>query len=224
VAYALIVVLAVVIAALLAGVLSAGAAAALAAFLGVWVALIAGKANDLRTLFGGSTYTGAVRLTSEQVAQPRLLLWDGVSLNRAKVVSVAPGSIAANTWFNPTSEPYTTRNKFQYSPVGGLSIFNYPFYFDSYFLGNMYDRFQDALDNPLKSLDTHQTFEVNVDLCCEFLDVLGVWEDDFAKIGYFVKLEDRPGYEVLGRVERIGVNYDDEKIPLRGQVYKIKTP
>lgn len=224
VGYALIIVLAVVIAALLAGVLSAGAAAALAGFLGIWVAGIASKSNSLRTLFGGSTYTGAVRLTSEQVAQPRILLWDGASLNRAKVVSVAPGSIDPNPWFNPTSEAYTTRNKFQYAPVGGLFIFNYPFYFDSYFLGNMYDRFQDGLDNPLKSLDTHQTFDVKIDLCCEFLDALGVWDDDFAKIGYFIKLEQRVGYEVMGRLEHFAVNYEDEQIALRGQAYNFKTP
>jgi len=224
VAYALIIVLVVVIASLLAGVLSAGAAAALAAFLGVWVALIATKANDLRDLFGGDTYTGAVRLTCEQVAQPRLLLWNGDSLNRAKVVRVDPDDIVPNTWFNPTSESYTTRNKFNYAPVGGLFIFNYPFYYESYFLGNLYDRFMDALDNPLKSLDSHQTFEVNVDACCDFLDILGVWHTDFAKIGYFVKLENRPGYDVKGRIEHFTVNYDDEKIALRGKVYKFKTP
>lgn len=223
VAYALIVLLVVIVASLLAGVLSAGAAAALGGFLGIWVASIASKANDLRSLFGGSTYTGAVRLTAEQVAQPRLLLWNGASLNRAKVVSVAPASIVANTWFNPTSEAYTTRNKFQYAPVGGLFIYNYPYYFDSYFLGNMYDRFHDGLDNPLKSLDTHQTFEVNIDLCCEFLEVLGVWEDDYAKIGYFVRLENRGGYEVTGRVDHLSVNYDDEQIRLKGQVYKKQT-
>lgn len=224
VAYALIVVLVVIIASLLAGVLSAGAAAALAGFLAAWVILIAVKANDLRDMFGGSTYTGAVRLTAEQVAQPRLLLWDGASFNRAKVVSVAPGAIAPNTWFNPTSEPYTTRNKFQYAPVGGLFIFNYPFYFDSYYLGNMYDRFMDGLDNPLKSLDTHQSFEVKLDLCCDFLDVLGVWDGDFTKIGYFVTLEQRQGYAVKGRIENLGVNYEEEKITLRGKAFKQKTP
>lgn len=223
VAYALIILLVVIIASLLAGVLSAGAGAALGGFLAAWVAGIASKANDLRTLFGSSTYTGAVRLTAEQVAQPRLLLWDDITFNRAKVVSVDPADIDPNTWFNPTSEPYTTRNKFQYAPVGGLFIFNYEYYFDSYFLGNMYDRFMDGLDNPLKSLDTHQAFEVNIDLCCEFLEVLGVWDDDFAKIGYFVRLENRAGYYVTGRVDHFSVNYDDEQIRLKGQAYKKQT-
>jgi hypothetical protein len=224
VAYALVVVLAIIIASLFAGTLSAGAGAVLAAFLGVWAALIAAKSNDLRDLFGGTAYTGAVRLTSEQVGTPRLLLWDGVSLNRAKVVSVDPDDIVPNTWFNTTSEDYTTRNKFNYTPVGGLSIFNYPFYFESFFLDNMYDRYMDALDNPLKSLDTHQRFEVDLSACCDFLDILGVWDTDFAKIGYFVKIESRAGYDVVGRIEHFNVNYDEEKIGLRGKVYKFKTP
>lgn len=220
VAYALVVVVAVVIASLFAGTVTVGAAIALAAFLGVWIGLIAGKANSLRTLFSSDTYTGAVRLTSEQVATPRLLLWDGVSMNRAKMESVAPGSIAANTFYNPTSQAYTSRNKFQYAPS---AIFNYPMYFESYFTGNLFDRFHDGLDNPLKSMDSHQSFDVDAYLCCELQDVLGVWEDDFAKIGYFVKLEERDGYDVLGRLEHFSINHDDEIINLRGQVYKIKT-
>lgn len=219
-AYALIIILVVLIASLLAGVLSAGAAAALAGFLGVWVALIAAKANDLRDLFDSAVYTGAVRLTSEQVATPRLLIWDEVAFNRAKMVSVAPGAIAANTYYNTTSQPYTTRNKFMYSPA---AIFNYPMYFDGFFTGNLFALYHDALDNPMKSLTSHQTFELSASLCCEILDLLGVWEGEFAKIGYFVKLETRVGYDVLGRIERFTVDYDNEQINLKGQVYKIKT-
>lgn len=223
VAYALIVVLAVIIAALLAGVLSAGAAAALAAFLAIWVISIANKSNDLRDLFGDEMYTGAVRLTSEQVATPRILIWDGVSLNRAKMVATDPATIAPNVYFNKDSQAYDTRNKFQYAPVGGLFIFNYPMYFDSYFLGNLYDGLHDALDNPLKSMDTHQRAEFDTDLCCAILNALGVWHGDFAKIGYFVKIERRTGYDVYARLEHFGVNYDDEKVNFKGQVFKIKT-
>lgn len=220
VAYALIIVLAVIIASLLAGVLSAGAAAALAAFLGVWALNVAGKANDLRTLFGSATYTGAVRLTSEQVASPRLIIWDGVSLNRAKMVSVAPGSIAANTYYNPTSQAYDVRNKFMYAPA---AVFNYPMYYESYYTGNLFDRFHNSLDNPLKSLATNQTFELTTDLCLDMLNALGVWENDFAKIGYFIKIQLRTGYDINGRIEHFELNYDDEQISIKGRVYKIKT-
>lgn len=220
VAYALVVLVAVIIAALFAGVASAGAAAALAAFLAIWVISIGSKADNLRDDFGSAVYTGAVRLTSEQVAAPRVLIWDGVALNRAKMVAVAPGDIDPNPYYNPTPEAYDVRNKFQYAPAG---VFNYPMFFDSYFLGNLFDRFHDSLDNPLKSMATHQSFELDHDLCCSVLDALGVWEDQFARIGYFIKIESRPGYDVFGRLEHFGLNYDDEKVTMRGQVYKFKT-
>lgn len=221
VAYALVIILAVIVAALIGGVLSAGAGAALGIFLAVWALSIATKANTLKILMGSPNYTGAVRLTTEQVAAPRLILWDGVSLNRAKMVATSPDAIAPNPWFNPAPVAYTDRNKFQYAPAG---IFNYPFFFDSYFLGNLYDTYHDAIDNPLKSLNTHQTFEFNAYLCCEILDMLGVWEDSFAKIGYRLKLEQREGYDVYGRIEHFNVNYDDDLVPIKGQVIKLKTP
>ena len=220
VAYALVVVLAVIIAALLAGVLSVGAAAALAAFLAIWVINIANKASDLRDLFGDDTYTGAVRLTSEQVATPRLLIWDGESMNRAKMVAVDAGDIDPNPYFNKDAEPYTTRNKFQYGPSG---IFNYPMYFDGYFLGNLYPEFHDPIDNPMKTTANNQTFELDGYLCCELLDILGVWSDSFARIGFFIKIEQRDGYEVLGRLEHFETDYENDKIPMRGRVFKVKT-
>lgn len=220
VAYAMIVLLAVVIAALFAGVVSAGAATALAAFLGIWVAAIASKANSLRTLFGSATYSGAVRLTSEQVAAPRLLVWDGVSLNRAKMVQVDPDDIDPNLYYNPTAEAYDVRNKFQYAPT---QISNYPMFYEAYFVGNLYDRFHEKLDNPMKSMTSHQDFEFDAHLCCELMDIFGLWEDQFAKIGYFVKLESREGYDIFGRIGRINPNYDEETIKISGQLYKIKT-
>lgn len=223
VAYALVILLGVIVAALIAGVASAGAGAALAAFLGVWAANIASKANDLRTDFGDAKYTGAVRLTSEQTAQPRLLLWDGEDLDRAKVVKVDPDDIVPNTFYNSDAESYQDHNVTQYNPVGGLFVFNYDLYFDSFFEDNMFDRFHETTDNPLKSLQTHQTFEFYTDLCCEMLETLGAFDGQFARIGAMLKIEQRDGYEVLGRIEHYEINYDDERIILRGKVFKVKT-
>ncbi len=220
VAYALVIVLAVIIAALLAGILSAGAGAALAAFLAIWAINIANKASDLRDLFGSATYTGAVRLTTDQTAAPRLILWDGDSFNRAKMPGTDPDDIAPNTYFNVDSEAYDVRNKFTYAPS---AIYNYPMFFDSYFLGNLYPELHDKIDNPLKSLATHQTFDMDTDLCCEMLDLLGVWDNDFARIGFFIKIESRPGYDVLGRLEHFDIDYDNEQISLKGRVFKVKT-
>lgn len=218
VGYALVIILAVIVAVLVAGVVTTPAGIALGVFLGLWAVAIANLANDLRDEFNNSAYSGAVRLTSEQVATPRLLLWDGISFNRAKMTAVAAAAIAPNTFYNPTSEIYTTRNKFQYGPAG---IFNYEMYFDGFFTDNLFDRFHDEIDNPMKSLMNNQSFEFNAFLCCELLDLLGVWEGDFAKIGYFVKLEERPTMDIIGRIEHFTVNYDDATVNIKGKAYKI---
>jgi hypothetical protein len=52
------------------------------------------------------------------------------------------------------------------------------------------------------------------------LDTLGVWEDDFAKIGYQLTIEQRPKYAVYGRIEHIELTYEDEQVKLRGRVIK----
>lgn len=223
VAYAVLILLGVIVAALVAGVASAVAGAALAATFGIWAANIADKADDLRDNFGSAVYTGAVRLTSDQTGSPRLLLWDGVAMNRAKVVQVDPDALVPNTYYNPDADPYTDLNTFRYSPVGGLFLFNYPMYFDSMFIGNLFDRFHDALDNPLKSLDAHKAFELETDLCAAALLFLGVADGDFAKIGYRVKLEERGEYDVFGRIEHFSINYDTERILIRGQIQKVTT-
>lgn len=219
VAYGLVVLLAVVVAALFAGVLSAGAAAALAAFLAIWVVSIANKANDLRDNFDSDTYWGAVRLTSDQVAQPRLLLWNGESMNRAKVVSVDAADIDPNEDYNPDLDGYDALNTFYYPKAG---VYNYPLYFDSKFKDNLYDRFHDALDNPLFSLESHQDFQLFVDLCEEAITLFGLNDGNFARIGYLVKLEERDDYEVFGRIQHIETQYDNERIILKGKVLRKK--
>lgn len=223
VAYAVLIILVVVVFALTAGILSAGAGAVLAAIMGVWAINIAGKASDYRNTFGSAIYTGAVRVTADEIAQPRLVLWNGVAMNRAKAVQVAPAVIAPNTYYNPSSLPYNGVNKFIYNPVGGLFIFNYPMYFESFFTGNLFDRYHDAQDNPMKNLaETNRIFEFQTDLCCEMLDTLGAWAGDFAKIGYFIIIKQRSGYEIRGRIDHFEILYEDERILLRGKLYKIK--
>ena len=138
-------------------------------------------------------------------------------------MQVNPAAISPNTFYNPTPESYNARNPLKYNPVGGLSVFNYPMYFDSYFTGNLFDRFHDAEDNPLKSLESHQSFELDAFLCCELMDALGAWEGDFAKIGYPVKLESRNGYDIYGRVEHFEVMYEQETIRITGKKIMRKT-
>lgn len=218
-AYILVGVLSVIIVALTAGVLTVGAAVALGVQIAIWVALIAGKAEDMRDVFvDGIIYTGAVRLTSEQVLTPRLILWDGISKERAKTEArmTLP---TPNTYYNPAGIAYNVKNKIdQDNP--DQNIYNYPLYFDSEFNGNLFDSYHDEIDNPLKSKESHQEAKWNVDLCEGMLNLFGVFENQYAVIGKIVLLEKRDNYNVYVRIGNISVDYDNNKINLKGVVLR----
>lgn len=212
-------ILGVVIAALTAGVLTAGAAAVLAGFYAAWLILIDAKASSMTDIFvNAGTYTGAVRLTSEQVLTPRLLLWNGVDLGRAKVQheSTFPDP---NPFYNPLLKPYNIENSIsQDNPTN--SIYNYQLYFDSEFEKNLFDSYHDEIDNPLKSKESHQNVSWYVDLCPGMLNLFGVFETQYAVIGKVVKLEVRNNYDVYARIQNIAVDYEQNRINLKGIILR----
>jgi len=209
----------VVIAALTAGVITAPAAVALTVVFAAWLIIVADKANNqLDTFVNEPTYSGSVRLTSEQVLTPRLILWDGLSKERAKCVAeIALPS--PNTFYNPDSIPYNVKNKIA-EDNPDLNVYNYPLYFDGDFKENLFDKYHDPIDNPLKSLESHQDAKWNVDLCEDMLNLFGVFENQYAVIGKVVKLEERNNYSVYVRIGNINVDYDNNKINLKGVVLR----
>jgi hypothetical protein len=215
-------VLTVIVAALTAGVLTIGAAAALVVEIGVWVALIFGKASDMKAVFvDGPIYTGAVRLTAEQVLTPRLILWDGQSAQRAK--AIADLSLPEpNLYYNPDGKAYNVVNQIGQDNSNNY-IYNYPMYFDSFFKDNMFDNYHDEIDNPMKSKEADQEAKWYVDLCSDMLNLLGVFENQYAAIGKLVLLEKRDGYNVYARLGNINVDYDENKIYLKGTVLTRKS-
>ena len=101
-----------------------------------------------------------------------------------------------------------------------MNVYNYPLYFDGDFTGNLYDRYHDEIDNPLKSLETHQDAKWSVDLCEDMLNLFGVFQNQYAVIGKIVKLERRDNYNVFVRIGNIAVDYDNNTINLRGTVIR----
>lgn len=212
-------VLTVIIVALAAGVLTVGAGIALGIELALWVALIISKASNMKDVFvDGIIYTGAVRLTSEQVMTPRLILWDGASKSRAKAISQTSLPVP-NSFYNTAGTPYNVKNNIaQDNP--DHKVVNYPLYFDSDFQGNLFDSYHDEIDNPLKSKESHQEATWYVDLCTNMLNLFGVFEDQYAVIGKIVLLEKRTNYNVYVRIGNISVDYDSNKINLKGTVLR----
>ncbi len=192
---------------------------ALIAAIAVWAALIASKAENMRDIFvDGPVYSGAVRLTSEQVLTPRLILWDGVSMARAK--AEAQFSLPdPNPYYNTTGTPYNEKNNIAQDNPNHW-IYNYPLYFDSEFEGNLFDNYHDEIDNPLKSKESHQEAKWFVDLCEGMLNLFGVFENQYAVIGKIVLLERRDNYNVYVRIGNINVDYESHKINLKGTVLR----
>lgn len=212
-------ILVIIIASLVAGILSGGAAIALTVFMYGWIALILLKsANLIDNFVEDPTYTGAVRLTSEQVLTPRLILWDGVSEQRAKVESTVTLP-TPNTFYNPDSVAYNVKNNISEDNPDNV-IYNYPLYFDGDYEGNLFDRFHDVIDNPLKSKESHQDAKFNVDLCEDMLHLFGVYENEYAVIGKIIKLEERNNYDVYVRIGNINVDYGENKINIKGTVLR----
>jgi hypothetical protein len=186
-----------------------------------WVGDLRLKMTSLNNEFvNGPTYTGAVRLTSEQTLTPRLLLWDGISEQRAKVIQRV-GLPVPNPYYNPNLTAYNVKNKIQEDNPSAI-VYNYPLYFDGDFYGNLFPDYHDVIDNPLKSLETHQDVKWSVDLCDTMLNLFGVFENQYAQIGKIVKLEHRDGYDVYVRIGNISVDYDAEQINLKGTVIRRK--
>lgn len=195
------------------------AAAILGGYFLVWGIEIQTQSNNLRGDFvNNPVYSGAVRLTSEQVLTPRLILWDGVSKSRAKAEALHTLP-TPNAYYNPNLTAYNVKNRIdQDNP--SLVLYNYPLYFDADFTGNLFDNYHDEIDNPLKSKESHQEAKWNVDLCTTMLNLFGVFQEQYAVIGKVVKLEQRNGYSIFVRIGNINVDYENNKINLKGTVLR----
>jgi hypothetical protein len=215
----LMVLIGIVIVSQFSGGLTVIAAAALVVLAGAMIININANRDTLNDEFvGNPAYTGAVRITSEQVMSPRLILWDGISMERARAVATITLP-APNTFYNPDSVPYNVKNRIDQDNVT-QAVYNYPLYFDGDFQGNLFDSYHDVIDNPLKSKESHQDVKWNVDLCVDMLNLFGVFENQYAVIGKVVKLEERNNYDVYARISNIGVDYDNNKINLKGTVLR----
>lgn len=181
--------------------------------------------NYMNDFFDNSNLNGMVRLSNAEINIPRLLLWDRLTpMNQAKVVS--PGFPAINPKYNIDGLEYWQEHP-TYDNVGGVfepggsveKVYNYPMYMDSNYTGNLYDRFHEY-DNPMFNPVINQDWEGNVDMCCEMLELLGVWENDFAKIGSVVILENRNGRIIKGRISDFDVDYEKGSVNLKGNVLR----
>lgn len=184
-----------------------------------WAGFVASNAHHCMDEFVNSDkYSGAVRLTAQQTMSPRLLLWDGVAMNRAKTVRRS-GWPVPNLYFNPSNTAYNVLNSVETDNPNGF-LYNYPMYFDANFYDNLYPNYHDPVDNPLRSKETHQKASFYVDLCEDMLNLFGVFQNQYAQIGKVLKLEERDNYDVFVRIGHIEVDYESGRIEITGNVIR----
>lgn len=181
--------------------------------------------NYVNDYFNNGSLNGMVRLSSSEINVPRLLFWDRTTpLAEAKVVK--PDFPAVNPVYNPTAVDYWDEHPTfdgvagVFTPGGSVEVvYNYPMYVDANYLGNLYDQFHEY-DNPLRNPIVNQDWEGDIDLCCPWLDRLGVFQTQFVKIGATVILEKRGTRLIKGRITDIDVDYENGVINLKGNVLK----
>jgi hypothetical protein len=180
--------------------------------------------NDfMNNFFNSDKLNGCVRVAASEINTPRLLLWNrGTAMDRAKVVSVEDPAI--NPLYNDIPIGYYAEHPAHDAPgyfgdADHRKIYNYPMYVEELFLNNLYDNFHEY-DNPLHNPVINQDFELDVELCCEWMDRLGVWENDYARIGSTLILEDRAGRKIKGRITEIKPSYKAGSINIKGNVLR----
>jgi hypothetical protein len=191
---------------------------------GVLAALSAGYGITngwMNDFFQNENLRNAVRIASNEINTPRLILWDrNTPLNQAKAVTVTDPAI--NPYYNLNNKDYYAEHHAQDLPgfaEGVTQVANYPMFVDANYFGNLYDRFHE-IDNPLNNADINQEWSLVVEKCCEMMDILGVWENDFIKIGAVVILENRKGRLIKGRIEDVDIDEDNKEITIKGKVLK----
>lgn len=170
-----------------------------------------------------SDLQGAVRVASNVINVPRLLLYDrNTPIERAKVVSVTNPVI--NPYYNVDNVDYYAEHPAFDAPDGYfgdpiVNVYNYPFYVDANYKNNLYDRFHE-IDNPLNNPEINQEFTASLDLCCDMLTLFGCWEDDFIKIGAVVVVERRADRLIKARITHIEPDYSTAKLMIEGKILK----
>lgn len=190
----------------------------------VAAALVAGYFwinNYINGFFDNPDLEGMIRVSNNLINTPRLLFWDRLTdMTQAKVKAVVdPASVpyynlSGNTYYQ--EHPSDDGVNFG---VDTVNIYNYPMYVEANFADNLFDNFHEY-DNPLKNNVINQTWEGQVDLCCEWLERLGVFEGQFAKIGAVVVLEKRGTRLIKGRITDFDLDYDTGIINLKGNVLR----
>lgn len=202
--------LAIVIASLVAGTVTAVGAALLITIVAVWVISFNDKINSLKNQLGCNFYSGNIRhMGSGELDTPRLIMWDGVSLNQAKVKRQTP-----------VIDPYYNLNGIQYvNEYGEANPANYDLMFDANFQNNLYAKHQFTDDTFLNGY-TNSTVTYKVPYCCEVLAIFEIFEGGTKRLYFNARLPKYRNWESIHHITRIDLKPVEGYIEITGKLLR----
>jgi hypothetical protein len=194
----------------------------------------------------------ALLIEGETCVLPKILIWDGASYTNARAVKKYSGMPIQGYIMPPANTQYNTESWHKkhpaetfvrggaltlppfypgyYSVTGVFGAFeikrpallvNYPMYFEPNYEDTMWDWFH-WIDDPAKNPRMHMNFTAKMELCCDDLHKLRVF-NDASKIALNEKVKLTLPYFQDGRISEIEVSYDHSNdtgayIQLKGTV------
>lgn len=159
-------------------------------------------------------FRSVVLMSNHTLMLKKLIIWDGQSklAARAKIFyNYGVNEPTPNSLYNPTGQNYhsfhsadITYDTFYNEP---MKLFNYPFFFDANFVGNLWDKFH-QIDDPRFNPPMNKTFDLKIALCCEDVKKLGLLNGgENIGVGKKVKLNGGQFYKE-GRITEIEASFD----------------
>jgi hypothetical protein len=168
--------------------------------------------NDLQSnsQFGtGGYYKYSIKVIGTgSIFTPRIIRTNPSSENNYKHPITQPSSsIAINPQYNVNNIAW--KNQWTSGHGDFLEAYNYPLFFDSNYLGNMYDTLHRQTDNALFLQQSNERRTIVIPLCEDFLNKLGLDLDENSIMGKVILLKG-VNYKVLS----VSVSYNDYSIKL----------
>lgn len=187
-------ILTLVTASITAGVISAPGAVLLLAILAAWIGAFVFKLETLRDELGCEFYINNIRhIGTGECDVPRLIFWDGVSLNQAKVkVKVGP---EIESYYNLDNRSYID----EYSVI---EVPNYELFFDANYKDNLYKHHRYSDDTMLNGF-TNSVVTYKLPYCCDVLDAFQIYEGGTKRLYFNALLKPYNNWGSLNHITRI---------------------
>jgi hypothetical protein len=144
----------------------------------IWIAAYLAKIANLKDDIGCNQYEGSIRhISNGTIDIQRLIMWDGQSINLAKVKNYTP---QIDAYYNINNVIYNTE-------YGVNNTRNFELMFDANFVDSLY-KYHKQTDDTLLNGFTNVEVTFKLKYCCEILELFGITDGGTKKLYYNIRL------------------------------------